>query len=141
MKTYSFTPEGVCAKQITFAIDEKGRLHDVRFIGGCPGNLSAISKLLEGADPKNVAVLLKGNDCGGRGTSCADQLAIALNDATKMPEIPGSSLPVKPFIISWLTISCSDRLIATYCLPTLAFHAAESSGCAFARIAVGIVRP
>ena len=62
MKTYSFTPQGVCAKQITFAIDEQGKLHDVRFIGGCPGNLSAISKLLEGADPKNVAVLLKGND-------------------------------------------------------------------------------
>ena len=81
MKTYSFTPQGVCAKQITFAIDDDGKLHDVRFIGGCPGNLSAIGKLLEGADPKNVAVLLKGNDCGGRGTSCADQLAIALNDA------------------------------------------------------------
>ena len=62
MKTYSFTPQGVCAKQITFAIDEQGKLHDVRFIGGCPGNLSAIGKLLEGADPKNVAVLLKGND-------------------------------------------------------------------------------
>ena len=81
MKTYSFTPQGVCAKQITFAIDEQGKLHDVRFIGGCPGNLSDIGKLLEGADPKNVAVLLKGNDCGGRGTSCADQLAIALNNA------------------------------------------------------------
>ena len=63
MKTYSFTPQGVCAKQITFAIDEQGKLHDVRFIGGCPGNLSAIGKLLEGADPKNVAVLLKGREC------------------------------------------------------------------------------
>ena len=81
MKTYSFTPQGVCAKQITFAIDEQGKLHDVRFIGGCPGNLSAISKLLEGADPKNVASRLQGNDSGRRATSCADQLAIALNDA------------------------------------------------------------
>lgn len=81
MKTYSFIPQGVCAKQLTFTIGDDGKLHDVHFIGGCSGNLSAISKLLEGADPKNVADLLRGNDCGGRGTSCADQLARALNEA------------------------------------------------------------
>lgn len=81
MKSYSFTPQGVCAKRITFAIGDDGKLHDVHFVGGCPGNLSAISKLLEGADPKDTAALLQGNDCGGRGTSCADQLAIALNGA------------------------------------------------------------
>ena len=80
MKSYSFTPQGVCAKRITFAIGDDGKLHDVHFVGGCPGNLSAISKLLEGADPKDTAALLQGNDCGG-GTSCADQLAIALNGA------------------------------------------------------------
>ena len=81
MKSYSFTPQGVCAKRITFAIGDDGKLHDVHFVGGCPGNLSAISKLLEGADPQSTAALLQGNDCRGRGTSCADQLAIALNDA------------------------------------------------------------
>ena len=81
MKSYSFTPQGVCAKRITFAISDDGKLHDVHFVGGCPGNLSAISKLLEGADPKDTAALLQGNDCRGRGTSCADQLAIALNGA------------------------------------------------------------
>ena len=81
MKSYSFTPQGVCAKRITFAIGDDGKLHDVHFVGGCPGNLSAISKLLEGADPQGTAALLQGNDCRGRGTSCADQLAIALNGA------------------------------------------------------------
>lgn len=81
MKSYSFTPQGVCAKRITFAIGDDGKLHDVHFVGGCPGNLSAISKLLEGADPQSTAALLQGNDCCGRGTSCADQLAIALNGA------------------------------------------------------------
>lgn len=81
MKSYSFTSQGVCAKRITFAIGDDGKLHDVHFVGGCPGNLSAISKLLEGADPQSTADLLQGNDCGGRGTSCADQLAIALNGA------------------------------------------------------------
>lgn len=81
MKSYSFTPQGVCAKRITFAIGDDGKLHDVHFVGGCPGNRSAISKLLEGADLKDTAALLQGNDCRGRGTSCADQLAIALNGA------------------------------------------------------------
>ena len=81
MKSYSFTPQGVCAKRITFAIGDDGKLHDVHFVGGCPGNLSAISKLLEGADPKDTAALLQGNDCRRPGTSCADQLAIALNGA------------------------------------------------------------
>ena len=60
MKSYSFTPQGVCAKRITFAIGDDGKLHDVHFVGGCPGNLSAISKLLEGADPKDTAALLPG---------------------------------------------------------------------------------
>ena len=81
MKSYSFTPQGVCAKRITFAIGDDGKLHDVHFVGGCPGDLSAIGKLLEGADPQSTADLLQGNDCRGRGTSCADQLAFALNGA------------------------------------------------------------
>lgn len=83
MKNYSFQPQGVCTRQITFGIDDNGKLHNVRFVGGCPGNLLAIGKLVEGADPKNVAKILKGNDCGGRGTSCADQLSIALTLALK----------------------------------------------------------
>ena len=68
MKNYSFQPQGVCTRQITFGIDDEGKLRNVRFVGGCPGNLLAIGKLVEGADPKNVASILKGNDCGGSGT-------------------------------------------------------------------------
>ena len=85
MKTYSYTPHGVCSRQITFSI-ENGKLYNVRFSGGCPGNLSAIGKLLEGADAEHAAALLRGNDCGGRGTSCADQLSIALTQALKEAE-------------------------------------------------------
>ena len=80
MKMYSYTPRGVCSRLITFGIED-GKLHNIRFSGGCPGNLSAIGKLLEGADAENAAALLRGNDCGGRGTSCADQLAIAVSQA------------------------------------------------------------
>ena len=83
MKTYSYTPQGVCSKRITFGIDDAGKLRDVKFTSGCPGNLAAIGKLVEGADPQEIIRLLKGNDCAGRGTSCADQLAIALEAAAQ----------------------------------------------------------
>ncbi len=74
---YSYTTRGVCSRQINFDIID-GKLHNVKFIGGCPGNLAAISKLIEGKDARSIAGLLLGNDCGGRGTSCADQLAKAI---------------------------------------------------------------
>lgn len=80
MATYDYTPHGVCARKISFDIVD-GKLHDVSFVGGCNGNLKAISKLLEGAAPEDAVRLLKGNDCSGRGTSCADQLAIAVEKA------------------------------------------------------------
>ncbi len=81
MKEFTFQTAGVCSQEISFSLDEKGHLHHVRFLGGCPGNLLAIGKLVEGADAAQVASLLKGNDCGGRGTSCADQLARAITQA------------------------------------------------------------
>ena len=81
MKEYTFRTAGVCSQEISFMLDEQNRVHNVRFLGGCPGNLLAIGKLIEGADATQVATLLKGNDCGGRGTSCADQLSRALTQA------------------------------------------------------------
>lgn len=81
MKTYSYTPKGVCSKLITFGIDDEGKLRNVKFVSGCPGNLLAIGKLVEGKEPKEIIGILKGNDCAGRGTSCADQLALALESA------------------------------------------------------------
>ena len=74
---FEYTPQGVCSRKINFDIID-GKLHNVRFTGGCPGNLIAISKLVEGKDAKEVASLLEGNQCGMRGTSCADQLAKAI---------------------------------------------------------------
>ena len=79
MKNFSYTPERVCSKQINFSVDDEGKLHDVNFLGGCPGNLPAIGKLVEGKDAKEIANILRGNPCGARGTSCADQLAIAID--------------------------------------------------------------
>ncbi len=79
MEHVSFSPRGVCAMKIDFDIDE-GKLHNVRFTGGCNGNLKAIGLLVEGKDAGEVADILRGNDCNMKGTSCADQLARAIDE-------------------------------------------------------------
>lgn len=78
MKHYTYHPKGVCCIQIDYDLDEENRLHDVRFTRGCNGNLKMIGKFLEGCDAKEAADKMKGNDCAGKGTSCADQLSRAL---------------------------------------------------------------
>ena len=75
---YSFSTKGACARAISFDL-ENGTLSNVRFVGGCSGNLRAISKLLEGADAQSTADLLRGNKCNLRSSSCTDQLARALD--------------------------------------------------------------
>lgn len=80
MKNFSYdTDRRVCSRKINFSVDDEGKLHDVEFIGGCPGNLLAIGRLVEGQDAKKIAEILRGNLCGARGTSCADQFALAIN--------------------------------------------------------------
>ncbi|MBQ8436735.1 MAG: TIGR03905 family TSCPD domain-containing protein [Alphaproteobacteria bacterium] len=80
MKNFSYTPQGVCTSNISFNISD-GKLYNVKFTGGCMGNLQAISKLVEGKDATIIAQTLRGNDCRGKGTSCADQLAKAIETA------------------------------------------------------------
>ena len=74
MQTY-FT-KGTCSRQIVFDV-ENNTVKNVKFIGGCSGNLQAISRLVEGKDVDEVISLLKGIKCRGN-TSCGDQLATAL---------------------------------------------------------------
>lgn len=80
MQDYTIETNNVCARQISFSLED-GKLHNVKFYGGCPGNTLALSKLLEGYDAKKAVALLKGNDCRGKGTSCADQLACGIEKA------------------------------------------------------------
>ena len=81
MSKHIFYPEGVCSQQITFELNDDNTIAAVHFSGGCNGNLKAIAKLVQGKDAREVAALLAGNDCSGRGTSCADQLSRALTQA------------------------------------------------------------
>ena len=77
---YTFSPKGVCSMQINFDINDN-IITNVEFLGGCHGNLQAISKLVDGMTVDEIEAKLKGNDCRGRGTSCADQFAIAVREA------------------------------------------------------------
>ena len=75
MQTY--TTRGTCSRQITFDVTPDGKLTGVKFLGGCPGNLQALGKLVEGMPIDEVISRLKGIQCRS-GTSCSDQLATAL---------------------------------------------------------------
>ncbi len=81
MTAYSYKTSGVCSSEIRFTLDDQQNIHQVQFIGGCPGNLLAIGKLVEGKNAREIIALLAGNDCAGKGTSCADQFARALEQA------------------------------------------------------------
>ena len=74
-----YQTRGVCSQSISFEIIQ-GRVHHVQFIGGCHGNTQGIAKLVEGMDVHEVISRLDGIDCSGRGTSCPDQLACALQE-------------------------------------------------------------
>lgn len=82
MENFNFKPKGVCSRNISFDIVE-GKLHNVHFEGGCDGNLKAISMLLEGQDAERACQILRGNTCGFRNTSCADQLAQGVEQAIR----------------------------------------------------------
>ena len=77
MEHYTYRPSGIYARQLEFDLED-GKVHNLKFVSGCNGNLKAIGKLCEGQDRDHLIALLRGNDCGGRGTSCADQFARAL---------------------------------------------------------------
>lgn len=77
---YTYKTQGVCAGEIKFDIDGD-KISNIVFYGGCNGNLKAISKLVDGMSVDYIESKLKGNTCGFKNTSCADQLAIAVRKA------------------------------------------------------------
>ena len=77
---YTYHAKGVCAMEISFQLDGDV-VSDIRFLGGCNGNLKAISTLCDGMTVSEIERKLAGNTCGGKQTSCADQLAAAVREA------------------------------------------------------------
>ena len=76
---YTYKTSGVCSQKIDFDIVD-GKVHNVRFTGGCNGNLQGIGRLIEGMDVHEAISRLDGVRCGMKPTSCPDQLARALKE-------------------------------------------------------------
>lgn len=74
---YEYNPQGVCSMKMIIQMDNQ-TIKNVKIIGGCQGNTKAISALVEGMNIDEAIKRMKGIDCGGKGTSCPDQLAQAL---------------------------------------------------------------
>lgn len=80
VKKIDFTPSGVCSSRIEVEVED-GVVRSVCFTGGCHGNTQGLAALAKGMRAAEVVERLKGTDCKGRGTSCPDQLARALEEA------------------------------------------------------------
>ena len=79
---YSYKPHGVCARMISFDIEDN-IVNNISFSGGCSGNTKGVSALAEGMTADAIIEKLSGIRCGFKGTSCPDQLAKAVAEAVK----------------------------------------------------------
>ena len=77
---FEYRTKGTCSQRILFEVEDD-ILKNVQFIGGCNGNLKGIGALVEGMKIDDVIDRLDGTTCGGKPTSCPDQLAKALKNA------------------------------------------------------------
>ncbi len=75
-KNYNFT--GTCSQNVTFDIDESNTVTNIRFRGGCNGNLKGVAALCDGLKAEEIIKRLEGIKCGFKSTSCPDQFAKAL---------------------------------------------------------------
>ena len=75
-----YKTHGTCSQQISFDLQD-GKIHNLKFVGGCNGNLKGICYLVEGMDANEVISKLEGIRCGFKSTSCPDQLAKAIKEA------------------------------------------------------------
>ena len=78
LKTIQYQTHGTCCKLMNIVLDDN-KIKDVEFLGGCPGNLEGIRRLTAGMDINDAVSRLQGIKCGGKPTSCPDQLAQCLS--------------------------------------------------------------
>ena len=74
----NYKTSGVCSREINFDVTDDGKVVNVHYVGGCNGNTQGVAALVEGMDIREAIARLKGIKCGFKGTSCPDQLALAL---------------------------------------------------------------
>ena len=75
--TVEYDPHGVCSRHMSVSAED-GVITNVEVFGGCDGNLQGISRLVVGMKVEDAIERLRGIDCGGKGTSCPDQLSKAM---------------------------------------------------------------
>lgn len=83
---FTYKTHGTCSQFIKFEIDENKKLHNVRFVSGCDGNLKSIGRLVEDQDAQKVSETLNGVRCGFKPTSCGDQFSKAIREALEKME-------------------------------------------------------
>ena len=76
----NYKTKGVCSTNIYYEIDDDGLVRNVEFTNGCQGNGRVVGKLVDGLTPRQVIERLEGVQCHSRGTSCPDQLALAMKE-------------------------------------------------------------
>ncbi|MBQ8659156.1 MAG: TIGR03905 family TSCPD domain-containing protein [Clostridia bacterium] len=76
---FTYSTKGTCSRMITFDVDADNKIHNVRFMNGCSGNLQGIAKLVEGKPLDEIQALLTGIKCRNN-TSCPDQLSKAIDE-------------------------------------------------------------
>ena len=76
-----YKTQGTCSQEIEIELKD-GVIESVKFTGGCNGNLQGIARLIEGMDVEEAISRIDGIRCGFKATSCPDQLAKALKEAT-----------------------------------------------------------
>lgn len=81
MRTIEYEPKGICARQITIVLDDKDKVQDLSFVGGCDGNHKGLTALVKGMNATEVIDRLSGIKCGARPSSCPGQVAEALKQA------------------------------------------------------------
>ena len=74
---FTYNTKGTCSRQIIFDVDSANKIHNVKFIGSCSGNLQGIARLVEGKDIDEIGATLAGIKCRNN-TSCPDQLSRAI---------------------------------------------------------------
>ncbi|MBQ4150777.1 MAG: TIGR03905 family TSCPD domain-containing protein [Clostridia bacterium] len=79
VKEFDYRTRGTCSRMIHLVVED-GIVTDIRFVGGCHGNTQGVAALVKGMAVEDIIARLEGIDCGGRGTSCPDQLAKALKE-------------------------------------------------------------
>lgn len=81
MKEIIYPTQGVCSKAIRVVLNDDNIIEEAQILGGCNGNTQGICALVKGQKAEDVIARIKGISCGGRPTSCPDQLSIALTQA------------------------------------------------------------